>query len=116
MTPIIRGDDTTINVQITQTDTSGVITPFDITGSKVWFTIKKSQDDQDSAAIFQQPVTTHDNAVAGLTHFTITHTQSGFFALGNYYYDIQIKLTNGTIFTIIRDNVSIVYDITQTIV
>jgi len=114
MEPIIRGDDYTINIEVTSTDADGVTTAYNITGAKLWFTIKKRQDQEDAGALIQKTVTSHDNAAGGLTHFSLTSAETTLFDLEAYYYDIQMKTAAGKVMTISIGQIKIIYDITRT--
>ena len=112
MMEIIRGDDHTINLEITKT-VNGVTSAYDLTGAKVWFTIRKNYNDPDDTNyLIQKSTTTHDNASGGLTHLDLSHIDTNV-AIGQYYYDVQIKTAEGKIFTVIKGNMKIVYDVTK---
>lgn len=92
-----RGDDWFTDIQFY--DENG---PVDITDWTIWLTIKRSQEDEDSAAVYQQEVTSHLDATNGLSRVHITNALNLF--RGSYYYDIQFKTDDaipqvGTIMT-----------------
>ena len=88
-----RGD--TFRRQISFTLASG-----SIAGSKIWFTIKRRAMDADAVALLQ--VTTDDAIeIDGPLSATINVPASATLNLpaGTWVYDIQIKLTNGEVYT-----------------
>ncbi len=102
-----RGD--TLTKALTFKDENG--TAIDITGWTIWFTIKSSQDDADSAAVAQDIVTSHTNATAGESTISLTAAETDELE-GNYYYDIQIKKLDGTIKTVLDGTINFSKDIT----
>ena len=104
----VRGDDVTYNLQFK--DSTG--TPINITGWKVYFTIKLNIDDPDTAAVLKVDVTTHLDPVNGRTQIKLTNVQTDILE-GAYRYDLQVKKTDGTINTIMLDGMKVLADVTR---
>lgn len=75
--------------------------PIDITGWTVFFTAKDVATEADAAAEVTKTVTAHTNAALGQTQILIAASDMAILA-GEYFYDIQIKKADGTIYTILR--------------
>lgn len=107
---IVRGD--------TWTETwvfsvGGVAT--DITGGKIYFTMKNAVTDADPGVLqLTSPSSgiTIDSAAAGQCTFTITPAQSELFAPATYYYDIQYKDSAGNRQTYGPYRLTVIADIT----
>lgn len=69
-----------------------------ITGATIFFTIKSKTTDLDTAAILKKDITTLTDSAAGEAKITLTSTDTASL-LGNYIYDIKIKLSTGEIYT-----------------
>ncbi len=106
---IFRGDDRTILINFTLKGTS---TPFDITGFKLYFTVKNSSKDADTSAIITKTQTSHINAAQGQSSFALSNTDTEIDPK-NYYYDIQAKDASDKIITILKGNFNILADITR---
>lgn len=106
---IYRGD--TVTRQLTFQNEDG--TPMDITGATVFFTAKTAADDDvtDSAAI-KKDITSHDNAVAGLSTLILTPAETTV-TPGKYTYDFQLKTASGNIITYSGGKIEILADITR---
>lgn len=76
-------------------DTAGVA--IDITGSTVYFTVKRiiDQDETDADAVIKKDITVHSDPLNGLTGFTPTQTESDQEA-GPYQGDVWRKTAAGT--------------------
>lgn len=94
---IYQGDDVSFEVNITENKV-----PVDITGWKLYFTVKKHYSDTDDDAIFQKDVTDHTSPLQGQTHITLTNEETSDAALGNYYFDVQVRDENNKFQTIIN--------------
>ena len=115
---MIRGDDFTKTITFKQ---DGVA--IDITGSTVFFTIRKTDKggdgiftDVDSDVLYKQTVTIHTAPVSGTTAISIPDTDSTLFEPEDYYYDIQYKSAIGSISTPMRDVFRVTRDTTRRIV
>jgi hypothetical protein len=93
----------------------------DITGAKLWMTAKKAVGDADQAAVFQITTDAPPGAIV------ITNAQQGLVAISvppsstaalpaaatRLYYDVQVKLSNGTIQTIEAGQLTVNPDVTR---
>ena len=110
---IFRGD--TVNIDLTIKDSAG--TAIDITGYTFYFTAKTNDDDSDDNALIKEDVTTHlnpdggDGTSTGQSRITLSKTQTAV-AIGNHYYDIQMKDTSGNITTLTKDRFNVKQDVT----
>ena len=92
---------------------------YDVTNDKIWFTIKNSFTDPDSAALLQ--VTTESgisftNATAGQILISLTPVLTQNLPTGvELDYDIQIRTPSGKVYTIIVDQVLVNPKVTQTL-
>jgi hypothetical protein len=108
----IRGDTRVININALQADG---ITPLDLTGSKVYFTLNASNTPtDDTSAALQKTTITHIAPTLGQTSITINPTDTQTLIPQSYFYDIQILDTNGRVTSIKKDVFIINSDITRT--
>lgn len=99
LTDFVAGDDFTIERTVTALP-SGVVL------SKVWFTVKKKYTDTDSNALIQKAITTVNQPGIGIidniNHFYIYLSPTDTELLNptsEYFYDIQLKLSDTSITT-----------------
>jgi len=104
---IIRGDSRDIQLKFIDKTGSAI----DITGSAVWLTIKKNKGDLDADAILQKKVTAHYNPSGGITIISLEPTDTNI-AEGVYWYDIQITMASGKVYTVENGKVKIIKDVT----
>jgi len=97
---LIRGDDQFFVLKFKQ---AGVVK--DITGWTIFFTLKKNQDDADSAAVIKKTITSHADPTQGETEFRIAASETDPLQ-GIYYYDVQYKNTSGNVGTAHRARAS----------
>lgn len=92
---IIQGNDEAITVKFTDEDGLAI----NITGCKVYFTMKKRPDDSadDSTAVIKKDITSHTNPTGGETTIDLARADTENLEARKYYYDIQIKDTNDKI-------------------
>lgn len=102
-----RGDTNTIGLTITSNSIA-----YDITGSTIWFTLKKNKNDADSQASLQKEVTSHTNPSGGITAITLSATDTNI-QPGKYFYDIQMKTSGGEIYTLASGTVEVLEDVTR---
>jgi hypothetical protein len=107
---IIRGDDQCYNLKFQDENEDDI----DITGWKIYFTVKINATDSDDAAVLKIDTTVHTNPTQGKTSFTVTHVQSNTL-LGVYSYDIQAKKLDGSIVTVLVGRIEFTEDITRRI-
>jgi hypothetical protein len=103
-----RGDDLGINLEFKDTDD----VPIDITGWTIFLTLKRSRDQVDADAIVEMNVTNIPSPELGVVLITVPNTVTINFS-GSYWYDIQIKKTDGTIQTITNGNIFFERDVTR---
>ena len=91
---IYRGDDKDFTLIF---KTNGV--PIDITGWKIYFTVKRSKDDIDDVAIIKKDWITHSDPTNGKSTFSLTNTETEI-TPAMYISDFQIKKPDGKIKTL----------------
>ncbi len=110
---IQRGDTFVLPLEISS-ETAGVETATNLTGCTLYLTIKRSKDDVDPG-LLQKTVTSHDTPLSGLSHFTLSATETR--ALPSeavLYFDVQLKDATAQIFTQFEGNLMTSKDITIT--
>ena len=106
---IIRGDDKTFNITIT--DKNG--DPFNLTGYTVFFTVKRSfRESTDEDALISKNITSFSSPTSGTFPMSLTHTDTDIIG-GEYWYDMQLKSAGGTITSIRRAKFTIIDDVTR---
>ncbi|OGX06478.1 MAG: hypothetical protein A2Z88_03410 [Omnitrophica WOR_2 bacterium GWA2_47_8] len=85
--------------------------PIDITGWVLFFTLKKSVNDDDSAALLKIDVASHSDPVNGKSKITIPKESSDDLA-GDYVYDFQYKDSSGRVKTIMSGEIEFIKDVT----
>ena len=107
----IRGDTRVININCVQSDG---VTPLDLTGATVYFTLNANAiPTDDSGASLQKTTTTHIAPTLGQTSVTINPTDTTGLTPGDYFYDVQIKDGAGRITSLKQDVFTINADITR---
>jgi len=118
-------DDRTLSLTVNVPDStapSGVL-PVDLTGSKVWFTVKTRTSDADDVAIIQKRNTA---AGGGDTEIKLTDAVNGKAEIyivpadtatdvdpGIYVWDVQVTLANDKTYTALRGRITFKEDITK---
>ena len=106
---VIRGDTHTITLNV-----RGVSGPLNLTDSTVLFTVNKSKAPaDDTSAVIMKTVTVHDDPTNGLTIIKLAPEDTKDIEPGNYWYDIQIKASNGDISSLPKARFEVVSDITR---
>lgn len=111
----IRGDSRLISVSIFQSDG---ITPFNLTGCEVWFTVNANTNntsDNDTSAVIAIKNTSIINPTLGIATLQITNVITQDIAPGTYYYDVQLKDANGNITSLAQNQFIIIADVTRSI-
>lgn len=95
----------------------------DIQGCSLFFTLRTAVSDDAGVAISDpddsEATVTEDVSVAlgtptySFPDIVIPDTITSAVSLGKYYYDFQLKLSNGDILTLVRDKTKVVYQVTQ---
>jgi len=106
-----RGDSLIFRLTLTYIDTG---LPVNLTGMTIWFTLKKNEDDLDSAAVIRKQFHNLPNPTLGkatLTCGTPTETDN---LLGKYFFDMQYKDGSGDVRTPDSGTINFTRDITRT--
>jgi len=88
-------------------------TPVDLTGSSVWFTIKRNVKDLDTEAIVQKKVDNHVDPSNGITEIKLEPSDTNTATPGQYVYDFQLVKPNGDVKTLLAGKVKILADVTR---
>jgi hypothetical protein len=91
---IVRGDSISYNVNFTYDSGSAV----NITNYIIFFTVKKSFQDNDSSALISKTISNHINPTGGETIISLNTTDTEI-SPGKYVYDIQYKNDSNNIKT-----------------
>lgn len=105
----VRGDDFSFNFAFE--DDSG---PVDITDWILTLTIKSKASLTDAEAELQKVVSTHDDAVNGITTIPITHDDT-LHLQGVYKYDIELQKNDGIVKTMMLGTIKFFEDMTRRI-
>jgi hypothetical protein len=105
---IIRNDDVVLTATFTDADGNAI----DLTGSKVYFTVKENESDADADALITKEVTSHSDPTAGETQISLNPTDTNVDP-GTYFYDLQVKNSLGTIQSTSSDKITIRQDISS---
>jgi hypothetical protein len=104
---IIRGDD--VDIQVTFKNSEGEV--IDITGSTVFFTVKKRLADTDEQAYISKNVTSHSNPTEGIAIVKLNASDTNI-TPGKYHYDVQVRLASGSISSSVRGLIEVIKDVT----
>lgn len=102
----VRGDNWALKFQILDRDDI----PFNLTGCTVYFTVKANLEDTDAEAKIQVTQTTHIDAANGETSIPLTSAQTNL--VGEFYYDVCVITSGNTKYSIIRDKIIFIQDVT----
>ena len=113
LAPFYRGDTKVFNLSFK--DNAG--TPINISGHKLWFTMKINVTDADANAVFQKEITFPENTDSenGVGALTLGSDETGTIEPGTYFFDIQ-KVIPGTppiVATLLSGRVAVLSDITR---
>lgn len=107
-----RGDSREIDIQINNEDG----TPFDLTGCTVYMTVSVSRTPAtDISAALKVSTTTFADPTSGLATLTLTNALTQSLDAATYWYDIQLKDTNGNITSLGANKFKVIDDITTRI-
>lgn len=116
ITNYIRGDSRTLSIQVYQSDG---VTPFNLTGCEVFFTMNTSttptDDGTDTTAALKVSTSSFSSPSSGLATLTLTNTLTQPLVAGTYFYDIQLKDASGNITSLAQNTWTVVDDITTRI-
>lgn len=107
-----RGDTFAERLVFTSTDDDGVVTPIDITGWTIFFTLKLNKEDADAYAVISKTITDIPSPTLGIYTFVVDAAELNTF-VGIYYYDFQIKLADGKVYTLTQGTMTFNVDITR---
>ena len=93
----IKGD--TVDLDIQLFDVNDV--EINLTGTTVFFTVKRNLQDADSEALISKDITSFASPTTGDVAITLTASDVDY--IGTFYYDIKIKYTNGKIQSVLND-------------
>lgn len=111
----IRGDSRLISISIFQSDG---VTPFNLTGCEVWFTVNASSNntsDTDASAVIALKNTSIANPTLGVATIQITNANTQDIAPGTYYYDVQLKDASGNITSLAQNQFIVIADVTRSV-
>ena len=107
--PLYRGDGREYNLVFTDSNGGAI----DISGWKVYFTMKKDYKDDDTKAVIKKDITTH-SLEKGKTTIILLPADTKDIKPDNYCYDIQVKRgTEDSILTVISGMINIKADVTR---
>jgi len=111
-------DDRTLSVTANYEDGS----PTDLTGAKMWFTVKEKASDPDVDALIEKKSSLaggsdseikFTNPTGGAAEIYIVPDDTENVNPGIYSYDVQVTLANGKTYTIVRDRITFKEDVTK---
>lgn len=109
---IKRGN--TYEQQIEATDEGGA--PYDLTGWKVQFMVKRDIADADANALVNISLTGIANPTLGTAVFTIPAAQTAAFPVGTFIYAYQVIMPNGAVYETESGQCTINADVIQGVV
>jgi hypothetical protein len=108
---VIRGDTRTVN--LTFLDSDGV-TPINLAGGTVYFTVNSSSDpSDDTSKAIQKSATSFTSPSTGQHTFTLTHADTNI-TPGSYWYDTEFVDAVGNYLSSYRGKFIVESDITRT--
>ena len=110
---IKRGDDKYYALTFTYDSGSTI----DISDWIIFFTVKKDMDDSDDDAVIKQNIGTGQDydpsdPTNGVSRIHLTDSNTSI-DIRNYYYDVQVKKSNGDILTILEGSFTVTPDISN---
>lgn len=108
LSPLVRGDDWTLKLNITENGTV-----VNITGYEYWFTLKSNIDTADPGQVQVSTIATGANATNGIVYINVPNASTYSVVPGTYNYDVQQIDTSNKITTILLGKVKVVKDVTR---
>jgi hypothetical protein len=110
LSPLVRGDDWSIKLTITENSA-----PVVITGYTYWLTLKTDIDSSDPGQLQISTVATSPNSASGIVYLNVPHASTNI-TPQTYNYDVQqVDTSSPTIIkTILLGKVKVVKDVTRT--
>lgn len=103
-----RGNSLRIPLQFKLTTEEGVPgTPIDITGAKVYFTVKASLDDSYAEAAIAVVQETHTEPLEGKTEIVVLPSET-LIPPGEYYWDITVEFDANNVLTITSGRTNVI--------
>lgn len=93
----IKGDTYPLDFTIKYANGNAV----DLTGTTVFFTVKRTLQDLDSKALINKTITSHTSPTTGQTSITLIASDVDY--VGEFYYDIKVKFSTGIISSVFTD-------------
>jgi hypothetical protein len=110
---MIRGDSRKINATFLQSDG---VSPIDITGGKVYFTVNTDNTpDSDATASLQKTVTSHTAPTLGQTTVSLAPSDTSSLTAGTYFYDAKLIEAGGVEIALAQDKFILKPAITRSI-
>lgn len=109
LSPLFRGDSREYSLVFT--DSAG--TAIDISGWKVYFTLKKNALKNDDNAPLKKDVTDHEAPTEGKTKIVLAPSDTNTLQPGDYVFDIQVKKPNGDVITVVKGELKLEADVTR---
>ncbi len=112
-------DDRTLSVTANYEGAGGAA---DLTGAKMWFTVKAKASDVDDLALIEKRSSLaggsdteikFTNPTGGAAEVYIVPDDTDEMFPGIYSYDVQVTLANGKTYTIVRDRITFKEDVTK---
>lgn len=108
LSPLVRGDDWTIKLNITENN--AVV---NITGYEYWFTLKSNIDTSDPGQVQVSTIASGTNATNGIVYINVPNASTYNLTTGTYNYDVQQIDTSNKVTTILLGKVKVVKDVTR---
>lgn len=96
----VRGDTFKRSIAFLDEDSLAI----DITGWTIFFTVKSRLSNADGSAEADDTVTSHTDPTAGLSQISLSASDTAALS-GDYFYDIQVKKSDGEIYTIMKGKI-----------
>lgn len=91
----------------------------DLTGAKLYFTVKTNKTDPDSSALLQKDSAgngiTITQATKGKARLLLTSSDTDVLTPGTYFYDVQIRTSGNEVYTLFAGEIEVLHDITRRI-
>lgn len=109
LSPLFRGDSREYALSFTDKEGAAI----DITGWKVYFTLKKNPLTNDDNAGVKKDITDHEAPQEGKTKIVLAPSDTDHLNPGDYVFDIQIKKPSGDVITVVKGSLKIEADVTR---
>lgn len=112
----VRGDNETYDLTVVLPSGS----PVNLTDATLWFTVKKNKYEADSAALISKTsalnggiTIANQNTDPGEAAIALVPTDTNKLVPGDYYFDVQMKSSTGTVTTLADGIIEITADVTR---